>query len=281
MPNITLQRAGELLRSIFEILWDKPEGLGARDVLSRLPNIIELSEYEQTPSAGGAPRYEKMVRIITIPITQAGWIAKDLRGLWRITQDGYEACGRFSNVHDLYQEAIRLYNERRKAIPEYTITLESAQEAAWAQIKKYLSSLNPSELQIMFAELLRAMGYFPSWMAPPEKERGRISLVAHADPLGVKGGRVLAQIVHKGQVVTAEGVRSFASILGANDFGMMVCMGGFTNEAAQELNPSTPQRITTLDAAAFLGLWETHYEKINEEARRLLPLRAVHFLAIR
>ena len=208
-----------------------------------------------------------------------GWLAKDEKGLWRITQDGFDACSRFANVQDFYQEALRLYNERRRAIPENVMTLEIAQEAAWAQIKKHLYNLSPNELQAMLAELLRAMEYYPSWMAPPEKQRGKINLIAYTDPIGVKGQRILAQIIHKGQAVTLEGIKSFASILGPNDFGLIISMGGFTNEATQELSLNNFKKITALDAAIFFNLWETYYNKLSEGSHRLLPLKAVNFLA--
>src|SRR6266540_4200144 len=245
MSNITIKRAGELLRSIFEILWDKSDGLTAREVLSRIPHVTKLTEDELNPSPNtNTPRYEKVVRIATIPITQVGWLAKDEKGLWHITQDGYDACNRFANVQDFYLEALHLYNERRRAIPENVMTLEIAQEAAWAQIKKHLYNLSPNELQVMLADLLRVMEYYPSWMAPLEKHRGKINLVAYTDPLGIKGQRILAQVIHKGQAVTLEGIKSFASILGSNDFGMIVSMGGFTNEATQELSLNNFQKIT-------------------------------------
>jgi restriction system protein len=123
------------------------------------------------------------------------------------------------------------------------------------------------------------MEYYPLWMSPPEKQRGKINLIAYTDPIGVKGQRILAQIINKGQAVTLEGIKSFASILGPNDFGMIVSIGGFTNEAIQELSLDNFQKITALDAAAFYNLWETYYNKLSEESHRLLPLKAVYFLA--
>ena len=204
-------------------MWDKSDGLTAREVVSHIPQVSKLTEDELSLSPNtNTPRYEKIVRIATIPITQVGWLAKDGKGLWHITPDGYNACSRFKNAQDFYLEALRLYNERRRAIPENVMTLEIAQEAAWAQIKKHLYNLSPNELQAMLAELLRAMEYYPFWMAPLEKQRGKINLIAHTDPLGVKGQRIVAQIIHKGQAVTLEGIKSFVSILGPNDFGMIV-----------------------------------------------------------
>ena len=280
MSNITVKRAGELLRSVFEILWDKPDGLTAREVLSRIPHVTKLTKEELSPSSNtNTPRYEKIIRIATIPIVQVGWLEKDGKGLWRITQDGYNSCSGFANVHDFYQEALRLYNERRREISENVMTIEVAQEAAWVQIKKHLYNLSQNELQIMLAELLRVMEYYPSWMAPPEKQRGKINLIAHTNPMGIKGERILVQIIHKGQAVTLEGIKSFVSILGPDDFGMIVSTGGFTNEAIQGLNLDDFQNITALDAAAFFNLWETYYNKLSEESHRFLPLKAVNFLA--
>ncbi|MBI5950791.1 MAG: restriction endonuclease [Chloroflexi bacterium] len=280
MTNITVKRAGELLRSVFEILWDKPDGLPAREILLHIPHVTKLTDEELKYSPGtNIPRYEKIIRIATIPIVQVGWLEKDGKGHWRITQDGYNSCSGFASVHDFYQEALRLYNERRQEISENVITIEVAQEAAWAQIKRHLFNLSQHEIQIMLAELLRAMEYHPSWMAPPEKQRGKINLIVHTNPMGIKGERILVQIIHKGQAVTLEGIKSFASILGVDDFGMVVSTGGFTNEATQELGLHDFQRITALDATAFFNLWETYYYKLSEDAHRFLPLKAVNFLA--
>lgn len=279
MSNITIQRAGELLRSVFEILWNKSDGLTAREVLSNIPHVTQLTEDELKPSLyTNTPRYEKIIRIATIPITQAGWLVKDAQGLWHITQNGYDACSKFESAQGLYQEALRLYNERRRIIPENRMTLEIAQEASWAQIKKYLYSLNSNEIQTMLADILRAMKYYPSWAAPLEKQRGKINLIAYTDPLGVNGQRIIAQIIHKGQAVTLEGVKNFTSTLSPNDFGIIVSIGGFTNEAVQALSLNNYQKITGLDAVSFFNLWETYYNELNEGSHRLLPLKAVNFL---
>ena len=86
------------------------------------------------------------------------------------------------------------------------------------------------------------------------------------------------QIKHKGQAITLEGVKSFVSMLNPNDYGMILSVAGFTNEAGQELGNF--QKLTALDAAAFFKLWETYYDQLDEDVRRLLPLKAVYFLAL-
>lgn len=280
MSNITMKRAGELLRSVFEILWDKPEGLTAKEVLALIPDFAKLTEEELKLSPEtNTPRYEKIIRISTIPFTHAGWLIKNEKGRWYITEDGYQACRKFTNVQDFYTEAVRIYNIRRRVAPESVMEMEIAQETAWAQIEKHLHQLSPSELQLMLAELLRAMEYYPSWMAPAEKQRGQINLIAFSDPIGAKGQRIMAQIKHKGQAVTLEGIKSFLSAINPNDYGMIVSMSGFTNDAMQELNSNSFQRLTALDAPAFFDLWKQYYELIDQKARYLLPLKPIHFLS--
>lgn len=280
MSNITIQRAGELLRSVFEILWDKPDGLTATQVLALLPKLTSLTEYELEHSPTlNLRKYEKIVRLTTTPLVHAGWLVKNERGRWFITEAGYQACNQFVNEQEFYQEALRLYSEHKRVEPESILALEIAQESAWAQIEKHLLNLKNTELQSMSAELLRMMGYFPSWMAPPEKRRGHIDLIALTDPLGVKGQRIVTQIIQKGEPVTLLGLKGFHSILGPKDIGMIISISGFTHDALQELNSEQFEKITTLDANSFFELWKKYYAELSQETRQLLPVKAVHFLS--
>ncbi len=281
MSDITLQRVGELLRGVFEILWNKPEGLTAKEVLKQIPEIIKLTEYELSPSPStNAPRYERIVRLTTIPLARAGWLIKNDKGRWFITDEGRQASKRYTNVQDFYKEVLRLYDERRQIVPESVMALELAQEMAWEQIKKYLLQMKPAELHTLFAYLLYAMGYHIAWSAPSEKQRGFVDLVVQFDPLGMKNKRIFVQIKHKGQAVTAEGLRSFSSILGTDEYGIIFSTSGFTSEATQELNPGASSKVNTLDLTGFFDLWKKYYPELSQEARIQLPLRAIHFLSI-
>jgi len=279
MSNLTIKRVGELLRSVFEILWDKPDGLTAKEVLSLIPITNQLTEDElRYSSKSNMPRYERVVRLSTIPFVHAGWLIKTEKGRWYITEDGYQACRRYVDVQEFYKEAMRLYEERKQAAPESIMVMELAQESAWAQIEVYLRQLSYIKLQTMLAELLRAMDYHPSWIAPPEKERGRIDMIAFVDPIGAKGQRIIVQVKHKGQAITLEGIRSLLSTLGPNDFGVIFSTGGFTNEALQALASGNFQKITALNTSAFFDLWKQYYDQLSREAQNLLPLKIVYFL---
>src|SRR4030042_6017218 len=110
MGEVTLGRIGELLRSVLELLWNKPEGMPAKELMAVLPQVADLTEHEKGfASAGGLPRYEKILRLSTIPLVHAGWLVKNNKGRWYITEAGRDACRKFPNAQELYKEALRLF----------------------------------------------------------------------------------------------------------------------------------------------------------------------------
>lgn len=279
MADITLSRIGELLRSVFELLWNKPDGLPAKEIIAFLPEITQLTEFERGYSPPtNIPRYERIIRLATIPLVKAGWLVKNNKGRWYITEEGRQACRRYPNAQELYKEAIRLFEERRQSAPAVIMTVEEAEEKAWEQIQRYLQEARRIEFQTLAADLLEAMGYHVAWTAPAEKERGQIDIVAYVDPIGAKGPRILVQVKHKGQAITMEGLNAFLSVLGANDYGLLISTGGFTTEVKEEIRIDAFQKTTLLDLESFFDLWVKHYGKLSQEAQNRFPLKIVYFL---
>jgi restriction system protein len=279
MAEVTLSRIGELLRSVLEMLWNKPEGMPAKDLMAFLPQVAELTEDEKGYAAsGGPPRYEKIVRLSTIPLVHAGWLVKNNKGRWYITEAGREACRKYPNAEELYKEALRLFEEVKEGAPAAAMVVEEAEEKAWEQVQKYLLDTRRLEFRTLIAELLQAMGYHVAWIAPPEKEHGNIDMVAYTDPLGVKGPRILVQIKHKGQPTTMEGMKSFLSTLNQKDYGLLVSSGGFTWEVTEEIGTETFQKTTLLDLENFFDLWVRYYDKLSDEAKARFPLKKIYFL---
>jgi restriction system protein len=279
MADVTLSRIGELLRSVFELLWTKPEGMPAKEILAFLPEITQLTEYERGYSPpSNVPRYERIIRLATIPLAKAGWLVKNDKGRWYITEDGRQACRRYPNAQELYKEALRLFDENRQSAPLYTMVVEEAEEKAWEQIHRYLQDSRRIEFQALIADLLRAMGYHVAWTAPPEKDHGQIDMVAYVDPIGAKGPRILVQVKHKGQAVTLEGLRAFLSVMSPSDYGLFVSTGGFTNDVVDEIRTDALQKTTLLDLENFFDLWIKYYDELSQEARNRFPLKAIYFL---
>jgi restriction system protein len=279
MADVTLNRIGELLRSVLELLWTKPDGMPAREIIAFLPEITNLTDYERGVSpATNTPRYERIVRLATIPLVKAGWLVKSNKGRWFITDEGRQAARRYSSARELYKEALRLFDESRQGAPAYTMAVEEAEEKAWEQIHKFLLESRRTEFRALVAELLRAMGYYVAWVAPPEKDHGQIDLVAHSDAIGIRGPRILVQVKHKGQPVTLEGITSFLTLLGANDYGLFISSGGFTGDVMEEIRTDPTQRTTLLDLENFFDLWIQHYDKLSDDAKHRFPLKKIYFL---
>lgn len=294
MPEITVQRNSQFLRVIFEILADRPDGVPAKEVLDAIPKRVALTEFEKGyyPTAPNSPRYVKIVRFATIGAVKAGWMVKT-KGRWYITEEGKAALHKHTKPDELYREAGRLYqiwkasrtdevdlDEDGSTIPgKVSLTLEEIQEQAQQQIQDVLRGLNPYEFQDLVADLLKAMGYYIYWVAPPGKDAG-MDIIAYKDPLGASGPRVKVQVKHRiDQSIPVEPLRAFMSVVGADEIGIFVSSGGFTNPAWEESRTQEKRKITLLDQDGLVELWIEYYSKLSEEARQRFPIVPVYFPA--
>ncbi len=292
MAEITRRRTGELLQIVFDLLLDKPDGLAAKEILDLIPQRTNLSEYEKGfyKSTPNSPRYEKIIRFATIDLVKAGWLVKS-KGRWFITEDGEKAYMKHKDPEIFYKEAVKLYQEwnRSRAITiiddtggdsveEISLTIEEAEEKAWDEIENYLNKIKPYDFQDLVADLLRAMDYHISWVAPPGKDRG-IDIIAYTDPLGASVPRIKVQVKHRESSVNSDELRSFLSVLGTDDVGLYVSSGGFTSDAKVEARTQERRKVTLLDLRDLYELWVEHYGKLTEQAKTRLPLKPIYFLA--
>ncbi len=293
MPEVTRRRTGELLRKLFEILKAAPEGLQAKEALSALADAVSLTDYESGDYQAGGRRFEQIVRFATVDCVKAGWLLKN-KGLWTLTETGWEAYQELKDPELFYARATKLYRQWRAAHPtsepdkeqeteetaakSVSITFEQAEEQAWQEIKEYLLQMPPYEFQDLVAALLRAMGYFVSWVAPPGKDGGT-DIIALVDPLGTKPPRIKVQVKRQKEAVNVQAVRSFIAVIGESDVGLFVCTGGFTRDAADEARTQEKRRMRLIDLDELVDLWVKYYEKLTEEARQHLPLKPIYFLA--
>lgn len=295
MAEVTKARTGEHLRRLFQILLDAGEaGLAAREALDRLRAQTTLTPYEAGTYDSGNLRFDSIIRFSTVDTVKAGWLAKE-KGIWRVTEAGKAALNTYPDGKPFYSEAVRLYREWKRATPDKniekdddgavtfekddaTVTFERAEETAWAEIQQYLGEMPPYEFQDFVAELLRAMGYHPLHVAPPGKDGG-IDILAFPDPLGLSSPRLKVQVKRQQQRVDVNGMRAFLSVLGDDDVGLFVTLGGFTSDAEAEARKQEKRRLTLIDAGRLFDLWVEHYPRLTEDARRRLPIKPIYFLA--
>lgn len=295
MAEITRRRTGELLRKLFEILLKEPEGLQARVALERLAAAVTLTEYEAGLYEAGGRRFEKIVRFATVDCVKAGWLIKN-KGTWSITIQGEDAYKHFADPEAFYKEAIRLYREWKATRTGTELngstetledvetekvagfTFEQAEERAWSEVEKYLREMPPYDFQDLVADLLRAIGYYVSWVAPPGRDGG-VDIFAYTDPLGTKPPRIKVQVKRTGARLGSEILRAFMELLGEGDVGLYVSTGGFTKDAEEYARAHQNRKITLIDLERLIDLWIKFYEKLEGTARQRLPLTPIYFLS--
>jgi restriction system protein len=300
MSDVSKTRVGEMQRGVIKLLLDSPDGLPAKDAIERLRVAVPPTDFEKTdyPNRPGSERYRKMVRFATIAPVKAGWMIKD-EGRWYITEDGIQAYQKFKDPLEFRREAGRLYHQWKDNRPKEESeseddsadaveildkdanvagTYEEAEETAWTEIEQYVQIMKPYDLQKLVAALLRAMGYYVSWVAPPGPDGG-IDILAHNDPLGTTVPRIKVQVKRRADRVAINEVREFISVLSEHDVGIFVSIGGFTKEAETKAREKETRILTLLDLRKFVDLWIKNYAKIEESDKRLLPLEPVYYLA--
>ena len=296
MAEVTRKRTGELLRHAFDQLLKNPDGLPGRDVIEYVASKVTLSPYEAGAYDAGGRRFDTIIRYATVDCVKAGWMVKQ-HGRWHVTDEGAKAHKQFSDPEAFYKRAVQLYAEWKKgteskaddgvAAPDpagggasstATITFEQAEEQAWADIERHLTTMPPYEFQDLVAALLRAMGYHVGWVAPPGKDGG-VDILAYNDPLGTRPPRMKVQVKRQQQKVTVDGLRAFLAVVGADEVGVFVNTGGFTDDAKGEARAQHGKRETLVDIERLVDLWTEHYANLDESGRRRLPLQPIYFLA--
>ena len=279
MDEITPQRIGEYLRIVFRSLWSENTGLPVGDIMADISQAIPLTAYERAEiPATHTPRYERAVRLAMAPYVKTGWLAKS-KGRWFLTDAGKRACRSFTNAQAFYQEAARMLDEWRQSRADQVIVTDEAEEKAWEQVRSYLQGLQPYEFQSLIGDLLTAMGYTLAWVAPREKQRGFINFVIYTDPLGLSDPRIKVHVLHSGQPVLMEGMKTFISSLGSEDAGIFISSGGFTGSAIEEAYAQKSRRITLIDLESLFDLWVEYYDRLDQAGRQRFPLKPIHFLA--
>jgi restriction system protein len=297
MAEITRKRTGELLRKLFEILMQVPEGMPAGESLKALAKAVSLTDYEAGAYKQGGRRFEKIVRFATIDCVKAGWLSKH-KGTWTLTDSGIQAYKSWKDPEAFYREAVRLYREWKtnkqddsETVIEAsesqdagtatgasaTITYEEAEEQAWTEIEQFLRGMPPYQFQELVASLLGAMGYYVSWISPPGKDGG-VDIIAHADPLGTQTPRIKVQVKRIVQKADKDTLKSFLAIINDGDVGIFVATSGFTRDAEEFARSQERRKITLIDAERLVDLWIQFYDKLDARAKKRLPLTPIYFL---
>lgn len=295
MANVTVRRQGELMQKLFEILEKHPDGLKARKALDFLAKSVTLTEHEKGVYEGRGLRFDHIVRFASVAYVHAGWMIKD-SGIWTITDAGLQSLKLYSDPAEFQRKANQLTRQWKKAnqeahssapdegcetdeVPEEStgVTFEQAEDQARTDIEEYLVTMPPYDFQNLVGDLLRAMGYFVEWIAPPGRDGG-VDIIVHTDPLGTQGPRIKVQVKRQQQSVGLPDLKSFMANIGQHDAGIFVCTGGFTKDAAEFARGQETKRIMLINIDKLVKLWIEFTPKLSDRAWQRLPLTPIYFL---
>jgi restriction system protein len=209
MPDMTANhRKGRLLRALFEVLKEHPDGIAAKEALIAVEARVEPTPAETGVYAdSGVPKLPRLIRFATIPAVKSGWMAKQ-DGIWTVTDDGLQAFAAYPDPEQFYKHARALYQAWKKSAPtndetleldesEVEVTaatsLEDDEDTAREEILSYLGSMPPFDFQAACAKLVETLGHEISWISPPGPDGG-LDFIAYADPIGATGRRIKGQV---------------------------------------------------------------------------------------
>ncbi|MCU0926983.1 MAG: restriction endonuclease [Hydrogenophaga sp.] len=153
---------------------------------------------------------------------------------------------------------------------------KDVQSKGFEFIKDRVNALDWEEMQELVAGLLRAMGY-KTRISPSGSDRGK-DIVASPDGLGFEDPRIVVEVKHRGASMGSQEIRSFLGGRHDNDKGLYVSTGGFTKDARYEAERGRIP-VTLMDLDDLVRSLLEHYEKMDVEIQRLIPLRKVYWPA--
>ncbi|MDD5369421.1 MAG: restriction endonuclease [Anaerolineaceae bacterium] len=139
-------------------------------------------------------------------------------------------------------------------------------------LKRLAQELKGHPLAHYVAHLLEAMGY--RTRVSPEGIDGGVDIVAHKDELGFEPPIIKVQVKsHEGSIGDPV-VSALYGKVGQNEFGLIVTLGVFTNQAKSFAKGKTNLRL--IDGDELVDLTLEHYDQFDSKYKGLLPLKRVY-----
>ena len=296
--SLSKQTASKSIFAAFEILKSAGGQLPGKEVINKLRETIDLTEWEkQIYEKTGYVRWESIFHFYTIDCIKAGYLRKN-KGVWYLTDEGDKAIS--LGAIKLLDSATKVYkqwaiqNKQQKTDitkgspetieieqnpnQEQKANLDIVEEQAIAGIKEFIKAKNPYEFQDLVAALLRAMKYHTPFISPKGKDGG-LDIVAYNDPLGATAPRLKVQVKHRPDTsVPVDDIRSLTGLLNKDgDIGLFVTSGYFTSESERSARESH-RHIRLIDIDTFISLWQEFYPAMTDEDKNRLPLQSIYFL---
>ena len=153
------------------------------------------------------------------------------------------------------------------------LVVEDIEETTRDFILKSLSQeLKGHPMAEFVAHLLGTMGY--RTRVSPEGPDGGIDIVAHRDELGFEPPIIKVQVKSTEGAIGDPVASALYGKVGANEHGLLVTLGTFTNQAVNFAKSKSNLRL--IDGEELITLIVNHYEQFDSRYKAILPLKRVY-----
>ncbi|MEI8140608.1 MAG: restriction endonuclease [bacterium] len=139
-------------------------------------------------------------------------------------------------------------------------------------LKTLAQELKGHALADFVAHLLGAMGYRSR--VSPEGPDGGIDIIAHKDELGFEPPIIKVQVKSSEGSIGDPIVSQLYGKVEQKEFGMVVTLGTFTNQAVSFARNKSNLRL--IDGDELIDLVLNHYDQFDSKYKGLLPLKRVY-----
>ncbi len=139
-------------------------------------------------------------------------------------------------------------------------------------LKRLAQELKGHPFADFVAHLLNKMGY--RTRVSPEGPDGGIDIVAHEDELGFKPPIVKVQVKSSEDSVGDPVVSALYGKVSTGEFGLLVTLGSFTNQAKNFAKSKSNLRL--IDGDDLVELVLQHYDQFDSRYKGLIPLKRVY-----
>lgn len=227
-------------------------------------------------------------------IRKVDWLARVPR--LRFSQAALRSFGSFSSVStsDDYLDEVLAILEDPEGSAEQVAAEEtpvqddaavegeeeeaSAAEEATQATKDYLLrrwSRTAQDFEEVAAAVFRALGYTATTQAGTH-DLG-VDVVAHKDPLGVTPPILKIQCKSGTSKIGAREVKQLRGVLNQGEKGILVSLGGFSNDAQH--TEQNDANLILIDSDRFVELFLNCYADLSPEMRHRFPLQTVYVVA--
>jgi restriction system protein len=163
--------------------------------------------------------------------------------------------------------------KEEKNDPTVGIVAEDIEETTKDFILKQLSTeLKGHPFADFVAQLLNVIGY--KTRVSPEGPDGGIDIIAHKDDLGFEPPIIKVQVKSTDGSIGDPIVSALYGKVSANEYGLLVTLGTFTNSAKNFAKSKSNLRL--IDGVELVDLIMEHYEKFDSKYKGLIPLKKVY-----